>query len=65
MIINGKTFVANKKINYFFSYLKSSFDLGIDIIKKFLKYIIILLRTSNLDIQIHIIYPHKIFVNRL
>jgi len=62
--VNGKTFVGNTRINkIYISYLKLSFDLWIYIIQTFFQYIIILLMTFNLDIWVHKIYAHKIFVN--
>jgi len=56
--------MANTWINkIYLSYLKSSFDLKIYDIQFCFQYIIIFLITSNLDVWVHTIYPHKIFIN--
>jgi len=56
--------MANTWINkIYLSYLKSSFDLGVYVLKFCFQYVIILLITFNLDVWVYIIYPHKIFVN--
>jgi hypothetical protein len=49
------------KINH--KYFKSSFDLEIYVMQFCFQYIIILLIIANLEVWIHIIYPHKIFIN--
>jgi hypothetical protein len=62
--VNWKTFVANIWINkIYLSDLKPSFYLGIYIMQFFFQYIIILPITFNLDVWVHIIYSHKIFIN--
>jgi len=63
MICRWFFFIVNTWINkIYLSYFKPSFGLGIYIIKLCFQYIIILLITFNLDVWIHIIYPHKIFI---
>jgi hypothetical protein len=62
--VNGKTIVVNTWINnIYLSDLKPSFDLRIYVIQFFFQYIMILPLTFNLNIWVHIIYPHKIFTN--
>jgi hypothetical protein len=64
MICKCIFFVGDKRIkNLYLSYLKPLFDLGIYIIQFSFQYIIILFITFNLNIWVHRIYPHKIFIN--
>jgi len=62
--VNGKTFMGSTRINkIYLSYLEPSFDLWIYVIQILFQYIIILSITFNLDIWVHKIYPHKMFIN--
>jgi hypothetical protein len=64
MICTKKTLVANTWMYIIYlSYFKPSFDLRIYIIQFCFQYIMILTINFNLNIWVHKIYPHKIFIN--
>jgi hypothetical protein len=64
LFVNGKTIVVNKRINkIYLSYFKHSFDLKFYIIQIFFQHIMILPITFHLNIWIHVIYRHEIFIN--
>jgi hypothetical protein len=64
LLVNGKTVVVKIWINkIYLSYFKHSFDLNFYIIQFLFQCIMILPITFHLNIWVHVIYPHKIFIN--